>query len=56
MVDSVLQVLDDYIKMGLFPQCLLSGEATLHSQLPDLDVSEELPPIDDLSIANGNES
>ncbi|KAH3716248.1 hypothetical protein DPMN_058967 [Dreissena polymorpha] len=32
------QVLDDYIKMKIFPACLLSGETSLSDRLPELDV------------------
>ncbi|XP_052784119.1 uncharacterized protein LOC128219954 [Mya arenaria] len=55
-VTHLQQILDDYSKIHLFPQCLLSGKTTLSDQLPDLDISDDLPPLEDLNIANGNDS
>ncbi|XP_045184005.2 uncharacterized protein LOC123542289 [Mercenaria mercenaria] len=56
-VSYLQQVLDDYIKMGLFPQTLLSGETTLKDRLDDLDLEngdvEELQELENVHLENG---
>jgi hypothetical protein len=58
--ENVFQVLEDYIKMGLFPQSLLSGETTLKDKYSDNDLDieengdvEELQQLENVNLQDG---